>query len=573
MNQRLAISYARFSTIGQADGDSIRRQTEATEAYCKKHSLILTDKFRLRDLGKSAYKGVNRSPTGALGILEKQVEAGQIPKGTTLVVENLDRLSREDIVTAQLLLLNLIHKGIEIVALSDNERRYSKETLAANPMELMVSIMVMSRAHEESKTKSYRAKESWMSRWKQASEGKHINTKLPAWLESKHGKYVVIPEKAAVIRKIFAWYLAGYGTVTVTQKLTEHGIANIARVRQGRTDRWSSTYVQRILKSRELIGYYTKVSPEVPHFYPAVVSESDFYAVQAKLKERYTYKGQRNHTPHPFSHILKCALCGEGIVKASSNGYKYLECQGSRLNLCKTNVLPCYSTEQALLWVISNSNLAAFDLYDKAATDAQLQLDALQGKLKELNQKIATAAKLFLETPSEAGTKILQQLEGDRKLVLQEVENARNSQYLVDHRRNWKEIKSYLEQYIKDTVGVAYEVIPVTVKVVNGKPEFLRHEATQSDDDMIALRETLRSVIDRIVIDIPQMTATIHYKSGRQEHVQFKKSRTYPRTLYYKTDKIEWTPLPVLPRRQMKKVYSMRKGVKVTDKVGITNEG
>ncbi|MGA2174290.1 MAG: hypothetical protein ABSH38_04820 [Verrucomicrobiota bacterium] len=33
MKQKLAISYVRFSTMGQSDGDSIRRQTEATEAY------------------------------------------------------------------------------------------------------------------------------------------------------------------------------------------------------------------------------------------------------------------------------------------------------------------------------------------------------------------------------------------------------------------------------------------------------------------------------------------------------------------------------------------------------------
>jgi hypothetical protein len=32
MTPRLAISYVRFSTAGQIEGDSIRRQTEATEA-------------------------------------------------------------------------------------------------------------------------------------------------------------------------------------------------------------------------------------------------------------------------------------------------------------------------------------------------------------------------------------------------------------------------------------------------------------------------------------------------------------------------------------------------------------
>jgi DNA invertase Pin-like site-specific DNA recombinase len=65
MEKKLAISYIRFSTVAQREGDSTRRQTEATEAYCKKHGLTLTDEYRLKDLGKSAYTGVNRA-TGAL---------------------------------------------------------------------------------------------------------------------------------------------------------------------------------------------------------------------------------------------------------------------------------------------------------------------------------------------------------------------------------------------------------------------------------------------------------------------------------------------------------------------------
>lgn len=101
MKERLAISYVRFSTIEQLGGDSIRRQTEATEEYCKRNGLRLTDEFRLRDMGKSAYKGIHCNATGALGQLEKQVADGKIPKGTVLIVENLDHLSRQDIVTAQ----------------------------------------------------------------------------------------------------------------------------------------------------------------------------------------------------------------------------------------------------------------------------------------------------------------------------------------------------------------------------------------------------------------------------------------------------------------------------------------
>ena len=39
-----AISYIRFPTMTQANGDSIRRQTKETEVYCEKHGLTLTDR-------------------------------------------------------------------------------------------------------------------------------------------------------------------------------------------------------------------------------------------------------------------------------------------------------------------------------------------------------------------------------------------------------------------------------------------------------------------------------------------------------------------------------------------------
>jgi DNA invertase Pin-like site-specific DNA recombinase len=548
MKQKLAISYVRFSTLGQSDGDSVRRQTEATEAYCKRNGLILTDAFRLMDSGKSAFKGANRTPTGALGQLEKQVREGKIPLGTVLIVENLDRLSRQDIVSAQLLLLNLINQGLEIVALSDNERRYSKESLAANPFELIISIMVMSRAHEESRIKSYRVKESWVNRNKLAAEGKHINIRLPAWLESKDKQYFVARGKSEVIKRIFKLYLEGFGTQTIAQMLIKEKIPNIAKTTSGKTT-WHPTYIQRILKAKEVIGHYTGTSPEVPNYFPAIISESDFYAVQAKIKSRYTYKGQKNNNPHPLSHLLKCDLCGESIVRCMGNGYHYFQCFGSQLDICNSKTISIYGTEQALLKVIALAGPLASRLDDQSLQNEQQNIDVVQGKIIEMDQKLATVTKLFMEHPSEAGTKILQEMEAEkRKLVLQ-MEEQRNSKFLFDHRADWKEVKAKLEAAIKNSEKFPLDVVPVSAKLIDGKLEFIRHVAVHTENDIIALRETLRSYIDRIGIDIPNMRATIHFKNGESVPVEFKKGNSYPRTYAYRTPKSGWIDLGKDPNR------------------------
>ena len=89
-----AYSYLRFSTPEQSKGDSKRRQIEGAEEYAKANGLVLDEK--LRDEGISAYSGANRDK-GALGGFLKKVEKGLIPTGSVLIVESLDRLSRENV--------------------------------------------------------------------------------------------------------------------------------------------------------------------------------------------------------------------------------------------------------------------------------------------------------------------------------------------------------------------------------------------------------------------------------------------------------------------------------------------
>jgi DNA invertase Pin-like site-specific DNA recombinase len=90
-----AYSYQRFSSIKQSAGDSIRRQTHDAQVFCKQFSLQLVSTFK--DEGVSGFKGRNFSNESALGHFLKLVENGTIEKGSVLVIENMDRLSRQSI--------------------------------------------------------------------------------------------------------------------------------------------------------------------------------------------------------------------------------------------------------------------------------------------------------------------------------------------------------------------------------------------------------------------------------------------------------------------------------------------
>lgn len=126
MGQKMTIaySYIRFSSKKQAIGSSLSRQTKAAQDWSDKNGVPLDTTLHMQDLGVSAYKGTHIEE-GALGKFIEAVDKGLVKRGSYLLVESLDRLSRQDVPTALQMFLHLINKGITIVTLSDEGRVYS----------------------------------------------------------------------------------------------------------------------------------------------------------------------------------------------------------------------------------------------------------------------------------------------------------------------------------------------------------------------------------------------------------------------------------------------------------------
>src|SRR5947199_3072743 len=91
-----AFSYRRLSSAEQARGDGLRRQLDQSRAYALAHSLTLVEKDELKDVGKSAFKGAN-AVDGALGKFLAGIRSKKIKPGSYLLIENLDRLSRQQV--------------------------------------------------------------------------------------------------------------------------------------------------------------------------------------------------------------------------------------------------------------------------------------------------------------------------------------------------------------------------------------------------------------------------------------------------------------------------------------------
>jgi DNA invertase Pin-like site-specific DNA recombinase len=331
-----------MSTDPQLLGDSRRRQLHASRAYAEAHGLELAEGAELEDIGISAFKGANVSE-GALGKFLEAVKSGSVKPGSYLLVESLDRLSRQEILPSQALFLSIVQAGIHLVTLADG-RVYRAGTNDLG--DLIVSLVIMSRAHEESQTKSHRISAAWKNKRILAADLKPMTKWCPAWLEllPDRSKFIAIPERADIVRGMFNDAIAGIGIYSIARRLNEKNVPTF-----GSPNGWHPSYVAKILANRAVLGegqpYAGAGSKRAPQgnaiktYYPQIISDELFYQAQfAKSQRRGSGAGRKGSGfTNLFSGIASCAYCRSPILLenkgAGPKGGTYLLCDGVKRHL------------------------------------------------------------------------------------------------------------------------------------------------------------------------------------------------------------------------------------------------
>lgn len=261
----LAYSYTRISTSVQIKGHGLKRQKGYVEKYCKEKGLILAPDH-MQDIG-SGYHGKNLT-NGALGVFMEKLEAGDIPTPCALVIEALDRLSRQKPMRSMRLLWDIVESGVEVHTTA-NKRVY---TAGMGMSDMMDSMIHLFTAHEESQKKSDRHLKNWEN--KRANAKKKIMTKTrPFWLRPKADKteFEVIEERADIVRDIFKMTASGVGKTKIVDDLNNKGIRPFSRAK-----RWHASYVQKLLANQNVLGHLatTKRVDGVPVAGPVI---KDYY--------------------------------------------------------------------------------------------------------------------------------------------------------------------------------------------------------------------------------------------------------------------------------------------------------
>jgi DNA invertase Pin-like site-specific DNA recombinase len=318
MPDEKAFSYIRFSDPQQQKGDSLRRQVDATATWCERNGVALDTSLTLRDLGKSAFRGAHRSDKAALGLFLKAINQGKVPKGSYLVLENLDRLSREEEVPACHLLTSILMAGVKVVQLFPSEMLLTEQS---NGWELMRAVMELSRGHGESKLKSKRVGERWEEKRKAARNGEKqpprrkdgrvtesMTDHLPGWIEDRNGVLCLIPDMATAVHRVFVLAAQGLGSASIVRIMKDE-----KRPCPSDSGAWDRHYVGYLLAAdnRRPMGEHQPLHSDgkpagdpIPGYYPSAVTAAEWNAARAMRELRTVPRGRLGEYVNVFAGLL-----------------------------------------------------------------------------------------------------------------------------------------------------------------------------------------------------------------------------------------------------------------------------
>jgi DNA invertase Pin-like site-specific DNA recombinase len=380
---QVAYSLIRYSDPQQRQGHSKERQEGFAERWCAANNARLdTDLSMLLD-GQSAFRGKHRKRTGCgvkpLAQFLDDIKTGRVAPGSILIMERIDRLSREEIDEAYEFFRSILRAGVDVVT-ERPERRYTKKDLNNFAVVLEVKF-AMYLAHEESAKKSERIGAAWAAKKLQAEKRKApVSISCPAWIElvgldgepvkvlgpdgkpvnrgrvrlsdADRYKYRVVPDRAAVVRRMIDLTLdEELGADRIAHILNDEGTPCFGRGpnKKGRDGkdrdkkaRWTPNYVRGILKSPALYGAYQRrgVDAEgnvrlqgepIPEFYPPVIGYEKWLALQKVIKANFRACGRPGDgEANLFTGIITEAISRERCsvatfrIKAKGLVYKYL---------------------------------------------------------------------------------------------------------------------------------------------------------------------------------------------------------------------------------------------------------
>ena len=408
----------------------------------------------LHDLGVPAFRGEN-ALIGNLGLFLREVDRGRIKPGSVLIVESIDRISRQGIDEGYEIIKKLLKAGIIIVTLSP-EREFDVEATKSLTKGAFEIQFILERAAEESERKADRLGQAWGEKQKNAKTGLVLTRCVPAWLkvvgvlpkignrqDYSEAKYIIRPEAAKAVKYIYQLeWTQGFGIYPITRRLNAEGVPPI-----GTAKHWCHSYVAKVLNSLAVIGehqpqeYVGKkiqktehkkpMRPAIPNFYPAILSETEWVLARDAIKYRRTFRGRTGaKVTSLFSGLLWDAATGGKLHVHMCGSIDYIAAYKTRLGTGEGTGarFPHGIFEEEVLRESRRGRRSptSYRPRPKAGIDETVEL---AGKLARVEAQLATLQASLRVEDKNIPTLVdsVRNLENDRRKLANELDDAKAS--------------------------------------------------------------------------------------------------------------------------------------------------
>jgi DNA invertase Pin-like site-specific DNA recombinase len=482
-----SILYLRYSTPEQAEGQSEKRQIEYAKKWSKENGAELVRIYK--DLGISGGKkaGTKINERKGLAELLADLRRGEIPK--FLLVEDVDRLSRMLPLDSLKLIEEILALGVSLVSTRDGQI-LTKENWQQSQSFLILTLKT-TLASEERAKRIYRGKFNWKQKRLEASK-KIYTRRVSGWLKVENDKIVTIPECVVTVRKMFKLANDGYGIISIIRRFNEQKEPSFYG------NDWNKAIIHNTLTSEAVLGWFqpktnidgkrVEDGDKIPNYFPRIIDDELFYAVQAKLKQRNKYRGAGfRYTRKPgqnnlFAGLIKCAKCGASLIHLvrSRHGYSYLVCGNAHKHKkCEYRTVSTNILEECFQVFLKSP------IFTRAYQKPTNTADATKSQIESTNKQLAKYFSLIDGAEGLPPKSILKRIQ-DLELRLTELEQTLKRNLAEDSRAATG--PEAFEQFCKN--------IDEDLKTPEGR---------------VRVASLLKDFIDRIVVDPKKCTMTIFW--------------------------------------------------------------
>lgn len=333
--QGLTALYERLSQEDKQDGESnsIANQKKILESYCRNHGYSGT-----RHYEDDGYSGTNFNRPGFQRMLE-DIKAGKIAR---VIVKDMSRFGRDYLQVGMYTDILFPDFGVHFIAVNDGV----DSTRGDNEFTAIRNVFNEMYARDTSK----KIRATWQSKGR---SGEHLCTMPPyGYMKDPQDKkkWIVDPEAAAIVQKIFSLCVDGLGPTQIARWLREHNVKNPTAycIERGLPTsnaptadpyKWTNETVSRTLERLDYLGHTVNFKTKKQSYkskkklwndpeewiifentQEPIIDEGVFLIVQniRQSRKRPTKMGDMGM----FSGLLFCADCGGKMYQCRTNEFK-----------------------------------------------------------------------------------------------------------------------------------------------------------------------------------------------------------------------------------------------------------